>query len=244
MLGDLPTDFLRIEFFDSSTHLPHPHPDFIGYLTLTIAEARLIKNSGPLGLLRMDPYVRFQMGHLIHETPTASGGGKNPQWKMSYRINLYKGMNRMLFEIYDQRSFTEDSFIGECNVVIPEEVVNGETSQHWYSLMGRDENLTENQGEILIIMSLTRDFRDDQPILDNPNFTNDVPRSSSSLSSSSTSHSNSQSEPTTPTYSLDDIRTIEEMFPTVDRQLIVTLLDKHAGNKDLTVNELLQTTGS
>lgn len=104
MLGDLPTDFLRIEFFDSSTHLPHPHPDFIGYLTLTIAEviclfffsflnvcsfflkARLIKNSGPLGLLRMDPYVRFQMGHLIHETPTASGGGKNPQWKMSYRM--------------------------------------------------------------------------------------------------------------------------------------------------------------
>ena len=46
----------------------------------------MIKNSGPLGLLRMDPYVRFHIGHISHETPTATGGGKNPQWKISYRM--------------------------------------------------------------------------------------------------------------------------------------------------------------
>jgi hypothetical protein len=34
----------------------------------------------------MDPYVRFQIGHISHETPTATGGGKNPQWKISYRM--------------------------------------------------------------------------------------------------------------------------------------------------------------
>lgn len=235
MLGELPTDFLRIEFFEPSANLPQFHPDFIGHLTMTIAEARLIKNAGPLGLLRMDPYVRFQLGHLMHETPTASGGGKNPQWKVSYRINLYKGMNRMHLEVYDQRSFTEDSFIGECDIVIPEEVNNGETYQHWYPLMGRESNASENQGDILIIMSLMKNLSD------NPNFPNEVTRSSSS--SSTTSQSNSISE-STPTYSVDDVRTIEEMFPTVDRQLIVNLLDKHSGNKDLTVNELLQTNGS
>ena len=48
----------------------------------------------------------------------------------------------------------EDSFIGECDVTIPEEVINGETLQHWHPLVGRDANATENQGDILVIMSL------------------------------------------------------------------------------------------
>jgi hypothetical protein len=34
----------------------------------------------------MDPYVRFYIGHISHGTPPASGGGKTPQWKVSYRL--------------------------------------------------------------------------------------------------------------------------------------------------------------
>jgi len=47
-------------------------------------------------------------------------------------------------------------------------------------------------------------------------------------------------KPPPPPYSPEDVRTIEEMFPTIDRHLIIDLLDKHGGNKDLVVNHLLQ----
>jgi hypothetical protein len=47
-------------------------------------------------------------------------------------------------------------------------------------------------------------------------------------------------KPPPPPYSAEDVRTIEEMFPTTDRRIITDLLDKHGGNKDLVVNHLLQ----
>ena len=37
--------------------------------------------------------------------------------------------------------------------MIPREVMEGETQQHWYPLMGRQANANENQGDILVIMS-------------------------------------------------------------------------------------------
>lgn len=47
-------------------------------------------------------------------------------------------------------------------------------------------------------------------------------------------------KPPPPPYSPEDVRTIEEMFPTIPRHVITDLLDKHHGNKDLVVNHLLQ----
>ena len=64
--------------------------------------------------------------------------------------------------------------------------------------------------------------------------------SSRTISSSSSSPSNSVAE-STPIYSPEDIQTIQEMFPTIDHQIIIDLLDQHRGNKDLVVNYLLQT---
>ncbi|UJR16126.1 hypothetical protein I4U23_003038 [Adineta vaga] len=215
MLGELPSDFLRIQFVESqiyeqlNTQLDvSQNPNFLGYFTLTIAEAKLIKNSGPLGLLRMDPYVRFQLGHVSNETPTATGGGKNPQWKVSYRI------------------FTEDSFIAECDIEIPSEVLEGQTYQNWYPLLGRDANAHENQGDILIVMSFASTTVDNLSAMENPSFSNSPTMSSLSSQSNSLTESN-------PPYSADDIKTIEEMFPTIDHQIIIDLMDKYGGNKDI-----------
>lgn len=47
-------------------------------------------------------------------------------------------------------------------------------------------------------------------------------------------------KPPPPPYSPEDVRTIEEMFPTVDRRAVINLLDQHNGNKDVVVNHLLQ----
>jgi hypothetical protein len=72
------------------------------------------------------------------------------------------------------------------------------------------------------------------PILENSSFP------SSPTNSSSSSPMNSMVD-STPNYSSDDIQTIKEMFPTIDHQIIIDLLDRHRGNKDLVVNHLLQT---
>ncbi|CAF4039034.1 unnamed protein product [Rotaria magnacalcarata] len=215
MLGDLPQDFLRIQLVESQVYGPsvfdhalEHDSNFIGYFTFSITEAKLIKNSGPLGLLRMDPYVRFQIGSISNETPTATGGGKNPQWNASYRINLFKE--------------------------IPQEVISGQTKLSWYPLMGRETSANENQGEILVMMSLMPIISDQSSDMDDVNLLN-----SSTGSSSASSPSNSVIE-SAAMYSSDDIRTIEEMFPAIDRQIIIDLLEKHGGNKDLVVNNLLQ----
>jgi hypothetical protein len=72
------------------------------------------------------------------------------------------------------------------------------------------------------------------PILENSSYP------SSPTVSSSSSPSNSMAE-SPPTYSSADVQTIKEMFPTIDQQVIIDLLDRHKGNKDLVVNHLLQT---
>ncbi|CAF3405665.1 unnamed protein product [Rotaria socialis] len=281
MLGDLPQDFLRIQIAQPQIYNPagytsrqgYPpgqlqqqqilhNPNFLGYFTLTIAEAKLVKSSGLLGLIKMDPYVSFRIGHAAHDTPTATGGGKNPQWKASYRINLFKGMDRIHLEVYDQRNFTEDSFIGESEIMIPREVMEGETRQHWYPLMGRETTANENQGDILIIMSFTpvrpmnysavASSNDTTAVNSDGNLNMASSHAAHALSNQSaimteqnhqpaTEHSPSAvPKPPPPPYSPEDIRTIEEMFPTVARQVITDLLDEHHGNKDLVVNYLLQ----
>jgi len=278
MLGELPEDFLRIQLIQAQIFDPaayggrqagfgvvpqqqqlYQNPNFLGYFTLTIAEAKLIKSAGLLGLIKMDPYVSFRIGHVAYDTPAASGGGKNPQWKASYRINLFKGMDRIHLEVYDQRNFTEDTFIGECEIAIPREVMEGETRQQWYPLMGRQANAHENQGDILIIMSF---MPARQP---NPNPTpaassTGTPAGSSAsagamptnaAASAQSPYVNEQQSPTQhspsavpkpppPPYSAEDIQTIQEMFPSAERRMIVDLLDQHGGNKDLVVNHLLQ----
>lgn len=272
MIGDLPADFLRIQFTQPIIHSPHgwayPHaapqvhhqnPSFLGFFTLTIAEARLVKNSSLLGLIKMDPYVTFRVGHVHYDTPTATSGGKNPQWKASYRINLFKGMDTIHLEVYDQRNFTEDSFIGECDIPIPQEVMQGETRQSWYPLFGRQTTANENQGDILIIMSFLP-ARQPNPSTAATPATGEAPKTQSNSGAGSTAaasaspshqpreqlptplqHSSSVTpKPPPPPYTAEDVRSIEEMFPTTDRRYIIDLMDKNGGNKDLVVNQLLQ----
>jgi len=279
MLGDLPQDFLRVQLVQAQIYdptgygmrqgySPVPHqqtqqnPNFLGYFTLTIAEAKLVKGGSVLGFMKMDPYVSFRIGHVAHDTPTATSGGKNPQWKASFRINLFKGMDRIHLEVYDQRNFTEDSFMGECEIQIPREVMEGETRQNWYPLMGRQPNANEHQGDILIIMSFVPMRATNQPsagsrtgtaaVNSDANANLSTGPTASSLPPHMTEQQQQQPvvapqhspsaipKPPPPPYSPEDVRTIQEMFPAIDRHIITDLLDKNGGNKDLVVNHLLQ----
>jgi len=273
MIGDLPADFLRIQItraplYDptgmnaggfSQLQQPQHNPNFLGHLTLEIAEAKFIKNFGPLGLLKMDPYVRIRIGHISYETPTATSGGKNPQWKTRLRVNLFRGMDTVMLEVFDERNFMEDEFIAECQIPIPKEVLNGETKQSWYPLLGRQNN--SNEGDILVIMSFVS-FKQ-PPIIEHQVPLTPVggaissPSNPDSLSSqqqqqpppqqqqqqnqqSPTGSRSAIPKPPPPAYSQEDVKTLEEMFPAIDRHIILELLDQQNGNKDLVVNQLLQ----
>lgn len=92
-MGALPEDFLRIsvsvqqqqEAADRQAALAlhqqyltsQPCPTNLGRLSITVAQAKLVKN---YGITRMDPYARLRVGHCVYETHTDPNGGKNPRW--------------------------------------------------------------------------------------------------------------------------------------------------------------------
>jgi len=50
--------------------------------------------------MKMDPYVSFRIGHVSYDTPIAAGGGKNPQWKASYRMYIDSLELKFEFDVF------------------------------------------------------------------------------------------------------------------------------------------------
>ncbi|KOB75025.1 Toll-interacting protein, partial [Operophtera brumata] len=131
-----PNKFERIMFLNEKPkkNVPAAGPPLTARLSITIAQAKLVKN---YGLTRMDPYVRLRVGHCIYETHTDPSGGKTPRWN----------------KIFDECSFTMDELIAWSNITIPPAVLNGETHEDWYPLNGKQGDGVE--GMINLVLSYT-----------------------------------------------------------------------------------------
>ncbi|XP_033337459.1 toll-interacting protein [Megalopta genalis] len=259
-LGPLPQGFLRVEEHSIQEqqeaadeqaalalhqlqlqNMPVMHEPHVGRLSITIVQARLVKN---YGMIRMDPYVRLRVGHAVYETHTCSNGAKNPHWNKVIRCYLPPGVTQIYVEIYDECSFVMDELIAWGHIDIPPQVLQkGETYESWYRLSGKQGD--NQEGMINLVFSyMTKghpymnvpanikapsstmfDMRQYTPVhvYTTPPVTAVLPDAPSSMPNAEV-----------------ELKQIMEMFPNVDKEVIKSVYDVNQGKKDVTINSLLQ----
>lgn len=132
---------------------PFVTPNIYGRLSITIAQARLVRN---YGLTRMDPYARIRVGHFVYETQTDPNGGKTPRWNRVVHSQLPKGVTSISLEIYDECSFKMDELIAWTDIRIPDIVFRGETHEEWYTLNGKQGDGAEGMVNIVLSFTVSR----------------------------------------------------------------------------------------
>ncbi|XP_045121041.1 toll-interacting protein B-like isoform X1 [Portunus trituberculatus] len=254
MLGTLPNDFLRMPMTSAQTqeevdhatalHLQHQMmtqpQQAVGRLQMTVVSAVLNKN---YGMTRMDPYVRVRVGHYIYETQTDTNGAKTPRWNKVFQIYQFpKGVNTIHIEIYDERTLTDDELIAWVNLPIPETIFQGETVDEWYSLSGK---MGEGQeGAINVVLSYTTapalphafgQVMMVPPYAYGSEYTR-VPVYTLPPNQQAPTCNQPQPRP----ISEEDLKQLEEMFPSVEAEVVKSVLEASHGNKEKAINSLLQ----
>ncbi|KAK2583275.1 hypothetical protein KPH14_009283 [Odynerus spinipes] len=223
---------------------PMLHDPRMGKLSITIAQAKLVKN---YGMTRMDPYVRLRVGHAIYETHTDSNGGKNPHWNKVIQCFLPPGVTQIYIEIYDECSFVMDELIAWGHIDIPPKVLQGgETHEDWYMLSGKQgDNL---EGMINLVFSYTpkcHPYMAGPPVMMVPSATMFGMTSYAPVNVYTTPQPVAAvtAPPVVPSSLPNaevELKQLEEMFPNIDKEVIKSVYDVNNGKKDITINSLLQ----
>ncbi|XP_061176385.1 toll-interacting protein-like isoform X1 [Saccostrea echinata] len=266
MIGELPNDFLRVSYNNTQQQVMGderiaqilqaqqqagfmaPIPANIqGRLSLTVVQAKLAKN---YGITRMDPYVRIRIGHSVIETPTAYNGSKNPRWNKDINLYLPHGVDSMYLEIFDEKQFTMDDRIAWAYITIPQSVLNGDTVNEWFPLSGRQGD--EKEGMINLVMSLsevqqpavqsTTPILYQQPVVYYPQPIGGFPIAVQPVPAGMPAYpqQGGTPQPQRPLYTEEDFKQVKDMFPNMEDEVIRSVLEANRGNKDTTINSLLQ----
>ncbi|XP_049878503.1 toll-interacting protein-like [Pectinophora gossypiella] len=262
LLGPLPAGFLRTDGTNDTLDadyqaalalqqqlcgatMPPAGPPLTARLSITIAQAKLVKN---YGLTRMDPYVRLRVGHCIYETHTDPSGGKTPRWNKVIHCLLPPGVNSIYLEIFDECSFTMDELIAWAHITIPPAVLNGETHEDWYPLNGKQGDGMEGMINLVLSYSVgPAAVTTFPPVLVVPSTGMGFaampmypapaqPQLPQQQPQQVPQHVAQQPQPITE----EQLQQIEEMFPSIDKEVIKSVLEANRGNKDATINSLLQ----
>lgn len=265
-LGQLPDDFLRVEEVPRSEQRTqsgqrdHPHlvpmtyapqqlaygqgeSNLLGKLKVTIAQAKLVKN---YGITRMDPYCRVRVGHAVYETPTDVNGSKNPRWNKVFYCNLPRGVTGLYVEIFNERYLSLDDRVAWGYNEFNEDLFNGETVEEWIPLTGKQGD--EKEGNVNIILTLQplqahyqlSNYAPQPIVMNQPYFPGQYPPGFVPQ------YPVSPVAPVQPTgpppISEEDVKQLQEMFPTIEKEVVKSVLEAARGNTDQAVSNLLSMT--
>eukprot|EP00095_Tigriopus_kingsejongensis_P004550 snap_masked-scaffold893_size84343-processed-gene-0.11 protein:Tk04550 transcript:snap_masked-scaffold893_size84343-processed-gene-0.11-mRNA-1 annotation:"tollip-like protein" len=208
--------------------------NMIGKLTVTVVEAKLAKN---YGMSRMDPYCRVRVGHSVFESPTCPNGSKEPKWNKTFYCYLLQGIKNIDIEIFDECTFYQDSLVAHGSFPIPEEVMKRhEVVDEWLPLSGNEG--AGKEGMIHVILSL-QPIPPGQPMAPPVRVAHNVAAGHKPLVYQTTSQErNPRPEP--PQLSVEELEEFVKMFPNLDKDIIASVFAACQGDKEATVNNLLQ----
>lgn len=255
MVGELPGDFLRIngtpqqqqaladervaqilQAQQQAGYYSMP-ANIKGRINISVVQAKLTKN---YGLTRMDPYCRLRVGHAVFETPTAYNGGKNPQWCKDIQCYLPSGVDNMYVEIFDEKSFTSDDRVAWAYVNIPPPALSGETVDEWFALSGKQGD--EKEGTLNLVITFT-------PVENLPPAVMQAPMVYPQMQPYPgvvmpgvypPQASMGMQAPRQPGFTEEDFKQVKDMFPNMEDDIIRSVFVANSGNKDSTINALLQ----
>lgn len=230
--------------------------NYLGRLQIDIVEAVLNKN---YGLVKMDPYVKMTIATKNFETATDYSGAKNPRWNKSILCYIPKNVDNIKFEIYDEKSFTDDELIAVVKFPLPESLFKSGLVDEWLPLSGKLGEQKEGSIRIrLSFMPIDKVMESEQNYYrpnNSPNM-NEIPGlysyppqqqmqpqiqnidedlnralqiSASELAKSSNSEV--------------DLKNLKDMFPDFEFEVIKSLLEANKGNKEATIESILEMSG-
>ena len=268
--GELAEDFLRIESQGGNTMGVNPAAYYNtmfagqqhgGMLTITLVQARLAKN---YGMTRMDPYCRLRVGVQVFETPTSYNGSKTPRWNKIIQCQIPETLKEFYVEIFDECSFSIDERIAWGNIKLTSDVFDGETVESWHTLCGKQGD--EKEGMIHIVLKYQKYDQPVAPIMQNPmmivnpmgapmvvnspplyGYTSFAPPTiltqqtvhPAALPQQQIQQNGNVQQISTEAHERD-LKTLKEMCPAMDDDIIKSVLQQSGGNLDRAAEQLLE----
>ncbi|PIC51640.1 hypothetical protein B9Z55_002071 [Caenorhabditis nigoni] len=228
LVGELPPHFLRLAVPVQQVAEPEvvqPRivsfvpPNTRGRLSVTILEANLVKN---YGLVRMDPYCRVRVGNVAFDTNVAANAGRSPTWNRTLNAYLPMNVESIYIQIFDEKAFGPDEVIAWAHIMLPLPIFNGDNLEDYFQLSGQQGEGKEGMIHLhfaFVPIDLPTPLPEAQQVQE------DAPAPLLEITE-------------------EDTKEIQEMFPTVDKEVIKCILEERRGDKESAVSAILEMTAA
>jgi len=272
MTGPLSDDFLRISQQEDAVDVQQQaaygnmfngFQQAGGILTITVIQARLAKN---YGVTRMDPYCRLRIGMQVFETPTAYNGSKTPRWNKVIQCHINDATKEIYLEVFDERTFSIDERIAWGLIEISDDVFTGNIIDKWYTISGKQGD--EKEGMLQVVLQYKKSTAG--PVLMGgpmmmgpmgypqtpmvygyppmmyapPQLIPGMQPQQQPLQQHQQRMMQPQQQPVVNEINEKDLKTLKEMCPELDDEIIKSVLLQAGGNIDRAAIQLLEMSAS